>query len=89
MRVKVAEGEVKVVRAHAGLGRLRIAATPWAEVTVDDAPRGTTPFGVLELAEGTHNVVLVNPELHVTVRRRVQIPANHETVLRVDLFRGP
>lgn len=89
LKVKLAAGEIKVIRARTGIGRLRIAATPWAEVSIDDKPQGTTPFRVLELGEGPHTVVLTNPELHVSVRRRIQIPANKETVLKVDLFHGP
>lgn len=65
------EPEVAAVRAAPvrpgrparGPGWLRVDCRPWADVTVDGRPVGTTPIGKLRLEPGAHRVVLTNPEL--------------------------
>jgi serine/threonine protein kinase len=72
--------------AHLGTGRLRLAANPWAEVSIDGKPVGTTPLRSAEISEGNHVVTLTNGDLHVSLRRRVAVHAGKEAVLVVDLF---
>ena len=79
---KLAAGKRKLV-AH---GSLRLAAQPWAEVTIDGRPLGTTPLRSTEVAEGPHTVVLSNRELGVVVHRKVVVRAGQESVLVVNLF---
>ncbi len=43
-------------------GRLLIAPEPWANVSVDGVSAGQTPMAPLELEEGSHTVVLTNPD---------------------------
>ena len=43
-------------------GRLLIAPEPWANVTIDGASVGQTPMAPIELEEGTHTVLLTNPD---------------------------
>jgi serine/threonine-protein kinase len=70
-------------------GSLRLAAHPWAEVSIDGRPVGTTPLRPTTLAAGTHVVSLRNGELGVSIKRRVTIQAGKESVLVVDLFAEP
>ena len=79
---KIAATKRKVA-AH---GSLRLAAQPWAEVTIDGRPLGTTPLRSTEVAEGPHTVVLSNHELGVVVHRKVVVRAGQESVLVVNLF---
>jgi serine/threonine-protein kinase len=69
-----------------GRGLLRVAVTPWAEVTVDGRVLGVTPLAPVDLAEGTHQVALKNGDLGVVSKRRVTISPNRETLLKSDLF---
>ncbi len=43
-------------------GRLLIAPEPWANVTIDGVSYGQTPMAPVELEEGTHTVLLTNPD---------------------------
>ena len=70
--------------AAPGVGELRILASPWAEVTVDGQPVGTTPFAPLRLATGTHKVVLTNPGFQPLLKK-VEVKAGEMTTLQVDL----
>ncbi len=72
--------------AHVGTGRLRLAANPWAEVSIDGKGVGTTPLRASDLGEGNHVITLTNRELHVNLKRKVAVHAGKETVLVVDLF---
>jgi serine/threonine protein kinase len=72
--------------AHAGSGQLRLAAQPWAEVTIDGHVLGTTPLKPTSLSEGPHTIVFKNEQLGVSVKRHVTVQANKETVLVVNLF---
>ncbi|MDB4965287.1 MAG: serine/threonine protein kinase [Myxococcales bacterium] len=69
-----------------GRGQLRVAVTPWAEVTIDGRVLGVTPLAPVDLVEGTHQVALRNAELGVTSKRRVVVSPNKETLLKLDLF---
>ncbi len=48
--------------AIATTGRLMIAPEPWANVSIDGVSVGTTPMAPVELEEGSHTVVLANPD---------------------------
>jgi hypothetical protein len=69
-----------------GRGTLRVAVTPWAEVTVDGRALGTTPLSPVDLAEGAHQVALKNGELGIIAKRRVMVAPDKETLLKLDLF---
>lgn len=43
-------------------GRLLIAPEPWANVTIDGVGMGQTPMAPIELEEGSHTVLLTNPD---------------------------
>ncbi len=43
-------------------GRLMIAPEPWANVSIDGVGVGQTPMAPIDLEEGTHTVVLTNPD---------------------------
>jgi serine/threonine-protein kinase len=86
LAVELAPGEAALRAVHGGRGQLRLAVSPWAEVTVDGRPLGITPFPPAELGEGAHTVTLRNKDLGVTTKRRVVISPNRESVLKVDLF---
>jgi eukaryotic-like serine/threonine-protein kinase len=69
-----------------GRGTLRVAVTPWAEVTVDGRVLGMTPLQPIDLGEGTHQVSLKNGDLGVVAKRRVVVTPAKETLLKLDLF---
>ncbi|HEX9103486.1 MAG TPA: hypothetical protein VF997_14840, partial [Polyangia bacterium] len=69
-----------------GRGTLRVAVTPWAEVTVDGRVLGVTPLAPIELGEGAHQVALRNGELGIVAKRRVTISPDREALLKLDLF---
>lgn len=68
------------LRPERVVARLAIVATPGARVTVDGAARGTTPLD-LELAPGTHHVVLDAPK-HTP--RTIDLSLARDEVRRVD-----
>jgi serine/threonine-protein kinase len=65
-------------------GQLQVIARPWAEVTVDGAAVGTTPFRPLKLPAGSHTVLFSHPD-YKPFRRQVVVRANETTRLEVDL----
>ena len=69
-----------------GRGTLRVAVSPWAEVTVDGRVLGVTPLSPVDLAEGAHQVALKNGELGIVAKRRVIVTPDKETLLKLDLF---
>jgi eukaryotic-like serine/threonine-protein kinase len=69
-----------------GRGSLRVAVTPWAEVTVDNHVVGVTPLQPIELGEGSHSVSLANRELGVVAKRKLVVAPDKETLLKLDLF---
>ncbi len=72
-----------VARGH---GHLRVAVTPWAEVTIDGKVVGTTPLAPIELGEGAHAIALKNGDLGVVAKRKLVISPDKETLLKLDLF---
>jgi hypothetical protein len=82
--LRARESATRVVpRGH---GVLRIAVTPWAEVTIDGKLVGTTPLQPLELLEGAHSVALKNGDLGIVAKRRLVVSPNKETLFKLDLF---
>jgi serine/threonine-protein kinase len=69
-----------------GRGTLRVAVTPWAEVTVDGKVLGVTPLQPVDLGEGAHQVSLKNGELGIVAKRRVIVSPGKEALLKLDLF---
>jgi serine/threonine-protein kinase len=52
--------------------RLKVTVTPWAEVLVDGRSFGVTPLGErLELTQGTHELMLKNPNYPILTRKLV------------------
>ena len=84
--VKAAHAPIAPKPVHLGTGRLRLAANPWAEVSIDGKPVGTTPLRTSDITEGNHVVTLSNRDLHLTVKKHVHVHAGKESVLVVDLF---
>ncbi|HET9627111.1 MAG TPA: serine/threonine-protein kinase [Kofleriaceae bacterium] len=57
-----------------GRGHVRVNATPWANVFIDDKPVGTTPIAApLELAAGKHTVKFVH-DWYQPIERTVEVP---------------
>ena len=66
-------------------GTLVVVAEPWARVTIDGEPRGTTPLAGLELAVGSHTLVFENPEFpRHTVH--IEISADEEQRVAASLW---
>lgn len=69
-------------------GMLQLRVKPWAEVTVDGAPVGTTPLKPLPLSPGAHTVRFVHPE-YKPLLRKVTIRAAETTKIEIDFaYRG-
>ncbi len=86
LEVDLRDGEDATRAVHAGRGMLRVAVTPWADVSIDGRSLGVTPFPPVEVGEGAHVVTLKNGELGVTTKKHVVVAPNKETLLRADLF---
>jgi serine/threonine-protein kinase len=65
-------------------GTLRLHVVPWAEVTLDGRPVGTTPLKPLSLAPGVHTVRLQHPDYR-PLQKKVNVRAGEVFVLEVDL----
>ena len=68
----------------AATGLLRLRILPWAEVTVDGKPVGTTPLRPVSLEVGEYRVVLSHPG-YKPLQKSVVIRADETTTLEVDL----
>jgi len=59
-------------------GRLSVNAQPWAEVSIDNQPKGETPLANLSVPVGEHEIVFRHPELgerRMTIVVRADQPA--------------
>jgi hypothetical protein len=65
-------------------GSLSLNALPWAEVTIDGRPMGTTPLGNVAVPIGTYEIVWRHPQLGER-RRTVKVPATTPVRIGVDL----
>jgi serine/threonine protein kinase len=66
-------------------GVLRLAVAPWARVQIDGRDVGITPLRDLSLVEGTHHVVLENPDIGKKHESLVRIEPDKVSSLKVDL----
>ncbi|MBI1944444.1 MAG: serine/threonine protein kinase [Deltaproteobacteria bacterium] len=64
---------------EAGKGFLTVKTTPWAKISIDGQPWGSTPVAKVPLGAGPHTVRLVNEEAGKDVTRKVII-RNGETL---------
>lgn len=65
-------------------GSLSINATPWADVSLDGRPIGTTPLANLSVAIGSHEIVFRHPQLGER-RQTVVVKARTPTRVGVSL----
>jgi serine/threonine protein kinase len=65
-------------------GTLRLRIVPWADVSLDGRPVGTTPLKALSLPPGVHTVRLQHPSFR-PLQKRVNVRAGEVVVLEVDL----
>lgn len=70
-----------------GPGTLQVVVLPWADVSVDGKPMGTTPIAPIQLPPGPHSVALRNAELGASRSFSVVIKPGQPTLLRIDLRR--
>jgi serine/threonine protein kinase len=66
-----------------GKGTLQVSARPWAQVTVNGRPYGTTPQTIRNLAPGTYTVVLTKGAKSVT--KRVAVAGGKQAQVSADL----
>src|SRR5262245_53985017 len=71
----------------AGVGNLNIATSPWAEVYVDGAKVGTTPYRG-QLTAGKHKITLVNPDKKIKMSRTITISPGSNVNISQN-FGGP
>jgi serine/threonine-protein kinase len=69
-------------------GSLSVNALPWAEVSIDGSPAGTTPLGNLAIPVGSHEVVWRHPQLGER-RQTVMVKAQLPTRAAVDFGKQP
>jgi len=62
---------------------VRVVAIPWAMVSVDGVPKGTTPFPSLSLPAGSHRLVFKHPA-YEPVERALSVRPGEVVVLKVD-----
>ena len=60
-----------------------VRVRPWAKVSVDSVPVGTTPIPVLSLPAGRHRVRLEHDTLEKV--QTVDIKAGQTTTLQIDM----
>ncbi len=84
LRLRVGPGERLARKITFADGRLRVIVVPWADVVVDGRKVGQTPMAPIELAAGSHRVVLTNPELEKRVVRKVRIRPGQESAIELD-----
>ncbi|MEZ5318521.1 MAG: PEGA domain-containing protein [Vicinamibacterales bacterium] len=78
----VQTGETITLPVSVPNGSLSINALPWAEVTIDGRPAGTTPLANLAVPIGRHEVVWRHPQLG---ERRQTVVVTARTPVRVGI----
>jgi hypothetical protein len=63
-------------------------AIPWAAVLLDGRTLGNTPLKGLELTEGRHLLVLVNPAQNLRREIVVEVQGDARQTFLIDLRRG-
>lgn len=66
-------------------GTLQVTAAPWADVSVDGRPVGTTPMAPISLTPGPHSVVLRNSDLGATRSYTVTVKPGKPAFLNINL----
>jgi serine/threonine-protein kinase len=80
--VDVPAGKTSRVALAIPNGSLSVNALPWADVTLDGRPVGTTPLGNMSVPVGTHEVVWRHPQLG---ERRRTISVTASSAVRVGM----
>jgi hypothetical protein len=80
--VDVPAGKTFKVAVAVPNGSLFVNALPWAEVSLDGRPIGTTPLGNISVPGGTHEVVWRHPQFG---ERRRTIAVTASAPLRVGM----
>jgi hypothetical protein len=70
-----------------GSGMLSLNTIPWAKVTIDGRPRGTTPIQGLELPAGKHVIMLSNPDRKLERTLTIELKDGQKLKRVVDLRR--
>lgn len=83
--VEVAAGHIHEFEIRGRKGFLSLKVQPWARVEVDGHDMGLTPLPNLQLFEGTHDLVLENPDLAKRWEGQVRIEAGQVKELKVSL----
>ena len=81
----VKEGQIHEIEIQARQGWLKLAVAPWAKVSVDGKSLGITPLPNIMVFEGSHHIVLENPDIKRRIDRVVRVEAGDVTELKIDL----
>jgi hypothetical protein len=84
MTVQVSAGSTVTATVEVPNGSLSVNALPWAEVTINGKPVGTTPLGNLSVPIGSHEIVWRHPQLGER-RRTVKVTATTPVRVGMDL----
>ncbi len=68
-------------------GKVTVRVNPWAEVSFAGKSLGVTPLPPIDVPAGLAVFTLKNPQLGVTRRVSVKVPAGGSVVLKADLFK--
>ncbi|MCA9613965.1 MAG: protein kinase [Myxococcales bacterium] len=87
MRVAPVETAPEVVEPDPvpSRGQITVHATPWAEVSLDGRPLGTTPIRRTTLSAGAHVLVFENPPLGRSLRVPVRVEPGQSLRILADL----
>lgn len=80
--VQIVAGRTVTTSVTVPNGLVSINAVPWAEVSLDGRPLGTTPLGNLAIPIGTHEIVFRHPQLG---ERRKTVVVTAQTPVRVAM----
>jgi hypothetical protein len=86
IRIDIQPGRTTAATVPVPNGSLSINALPWAEITLDGKPIGTTPLGNVSVPIGTHEIVWRHPQLGERTRT-ITVPARTPVRLGMDLNR--
>lgn len=83
--LRMGSGQQLTRRVELGKGRLSIEVRPWANVFIRGVKFGTTPILRRPIWQGTHQLVLRNPDLDVEKKITVTVTRDQTTVVREAL----
>ena len=83
LKVSVRGGDTIKRDVQFGKGKVYVSVSPWAEVYLSGTHLGTTPMPPFSVWEGVHELKLVNPQLGIERKKRINVRAN-ETVKVVE-----